>query len=254
MITLGNLSCGYGDKVVLSHLDTRFDDAGFYAIMGANGCGKTTLLRLVAGLLTPQEGAVMVDGTNVLHYSARQLARRMAFVRQHPHTDFEFSAFETVLMGRNPYQRRLQNESEADWQIVEQCMRQTNTWHLRFAKPSEMSGGELQRVMIARALAQQTPILLLDEPVSNLDIAHQFEILDLLRSINREQHKTILLVIHDLNMAYQYNDRLLLLHQGGILYQGPTREGLTPDNIATVFGVTATLSGGNIHLSPRPLS
>ena len=232
-------------------VDTRFGDGDFYAIMGANGCGKTTLLRLIGGLLTPQEGEVCLDGKNVLHHTARQLAQRMAFVRQHPHTDFEFSAFETVLMGRNPYQHRLQNESEADWKIVEQCLRETNTWHLRFAKPNEMSGGELQRVMIARALAQETPILLLDEPVSNLDIAHQFEILDLLRRINREQHKTILLVIHDLNMAWQYCDRLLLLHQGGIQYQGPTREGLTPNNIATVFGVSATLTADNIHLSPR---
>jgi iron complex transport system ATP-binding protein len=251
MITLRNLTCRYGDKTVLQSLDTSFEDGGFYAIMGANGCGKTTLLRLIAGLLTPQEGTAMLDGTNVLQYSARQLAQRMAFVRQHPHTDFEFSAFETVLMGRNPYQHRLQNESEADWQIVEQCMKQTNTWHLRFAKPNQMSGGELQRVMIARALAQQTSILLLDEPVSNLDISHQFEILDLLRSINLEQHKTILLVIHDLNMAWQYCGRLLLLHQGGILYQGPTREGLTPQNIATVFGVNAILTDDNIQLSPR---
>ena len=251
MITLSNITCRYGDKTVLHQLDTHFDDGDFYAIMGANGCGKTTLLRLIAGLLTPQEGDITIDGTSVSQYSARQLAQRMAFVRQHPQTDFEFSAFETVLMGRNPYQHRLQNESEADWQIVEQCMKQTNTWHLRFAKPNQMSGGELQRVMIARALAQQTPILLLDEPVSNLDIAHQFEILDLLQQINSEQRKTILLVIHDLNMAWQYCHRLLLLHQGGIQYQGPTREGLTPDNIATVFGVTATLTADNIHLSPR---
>ena len=251
MIALQNISYAFGKKKVLEGVDTRFGDGDFYAIMGANGCGKTTLLRLIAGLLTPQEGAVMLDDNNVLQYTARQLAQYMAFVRQHPHTDFEFSAFETVLMGRNPYQHRLQNESETDWQIVEQCLKQTNTWHLRFAKPNQMSGGELQRVMIARALAQQTPILLLDEPVSNLDIAHQFEILDLLRQINREQHKTILLVIHDLNMAWQYCDRLLLLHQGGIQYQGPLREGLTPQNIATVFGVNATLTDDNIHLSPR---
>ena len=251
MIALQNISYAFGKKKVLEGVDTRFGDGDFYAIMGANGCGKTTLLRLIAGLLTPQEGEVMLDGSNVLQYTARQLAQRMAFVRQHPHTDFEFSAFETVLMGRNPYQHRLQNESEADWQIVEQCLKQTNTWHLRFAKPNQMSGGELQRVMIARALAQQTPILLLDEPVSNLDIAHQFEILDLLRQINREQHKTILLVIHDLNMAWQYCDRLLLLHQGSIQYQGPLRDGLTPQNIATVFGVHATLTGDNIHLSPH---
>lgn len=239
---------------MLEGVDTRFGDGDFYAIMGANGCGKTTLLRLIAGLLTPQEGAVMLDDNNVLQYTARQLARHMAFVRQHPHTDFEFSAFETVLMGRNPYQHRLQNESETDWQIVEQCLKQTNTWHLRFAKPNQMSGGELQRVMIARALAQQTSILLLDEPVSNLDIAHQFEILELLRTINQTEGKTILLVIHDLNMALQYCRQLLLIHQGHIHYQGPIADGLTPQNIATVFGVHADLAEGALRLSPAAAS
>ena len=251
MIALQNITYSYGNKRVLEGVDTCFEEGGFYAVMGANGCGKTTLLRLVAGLLTPQQGTVVLDGTNVIQFTARQLAQRMAFVRQHPQTDFEFSAFETVLMGRNPYQRRLQNESEADWKIVEQCLRLTNTWHLRFAKPNEMSGGELQRVMIARALAQQTPVLLLDEPVSNLDISHQFEILELLLRINREQHKTILLVIHDLNMAWQYCERLLLLHRGGVYFQGATREGLTPENIATVFGVSATLQNNTICLSRK---
>ena len=171
-------------------------------------------------------------------------------MRQHPKTDFEFSAFETVLMGRNPYQRHLQNESEQDWQIVEKCMKQTHTWHLRLAKPHEMSGGELQRVMLARALAQQTPILLLDEPVSNLDIAHQFEILELLRTINQEERKTILLVIHDLNMALRYCRQLLLIHQGGIRYQGGIAEGLTPDNIRTVFHVEAEVIEETLRLRP----
>lgn len=248
MIELRNLTCRYGEKEILSRLDARFEAGGFYAVMGANGCGKTTLLRLIGGLLSPQEGEVLVDGKPVSRYGARQLAQKIAVVRQQSQTDFEFSAFETVLMGRNPYQRRLQNESEADWRIVEECMRQTNTWHLRFARPNEMSGGELQRVMLARALAQQTPIMLLDEPISNLDIAHQFEILELLRTINREQGKSILLVIHDLNMALHYCDKALLLHRGSILFQGPVAEGLTPENIATLFGVTAQLHDGSISL------
>lgn len=249
MIELRNLSCRYGDKEILHGLNARFEEGGFYAVMGANGCGKTTLLRLIGGLLNPSEGEVLVDGQEVGRYTARQLAQKIALVRQHPQTDFEFSAFETVLMGRNPYQRRLQNESEEDWHIVEECMKQTNTWHLRFARPNEMSGGELQRVMLARALAQQTPIMLLDEPISNLDIAHQFEILELLRTINREQKKTILIVLHDLNMALHYCDKALLLHQGAILCQGTIAEGLTPQNIATVYGVKAALNEGNIVLS-----
>lgn len=250
-IQLCDITYRYDDRDILSAFSASIAAGSFYAVMGPNGCGKTTLLRLVAGLLHPQRGAVAVQGRDVRHYSARELAQRIAFVRQHPQTDFDFSAFETVLMGRNPYQHRLQNESQRDWEIVERCMKQTNTWHLRFAKPGEMSGGELQRVMLARALAQETPIMLLDEPLANLDIAHQFEMLQLLRDINREQHKTLLLVIHDLNMALQYCDSLLLLHHGGIRYQGPIAQGLTSDNIEEVFGVRATLSDGTIQLSSK---
>ncbi len=249
MIEVKDLTYGYADKPVLNNLTFSIEEGGFYAVMGANGSGKTTLLRLVSGMLSPQEGQVLVDGTPVLHYKARELAQKMSFVRQHPQTDFEFSAFETVLMGRNPYQRHLQNESERDWKIVEECMQQTHTWHLRFAKPSQMSGGELQRVMLARALAQQTPVMLLDEPISNLDIAHQFDILALLRTINRQEHKTVMIVLHDLNMALQYCDKLLLLHQGRVLFQGPIREGLTQPNIATVFGVQAAIGPDGIRLS-----
>ena len=118
-------------------------------------------------------------------------------------------------------------------------MKQTNTWHLRFSLPSQMSGGELQRVMIARALAQQTPVLLLDEPTSNLDIAHQFEIMELLSAINRNEHKTILIVVHDLNLALRYCPQALLLHDQSLLYQGPTPDALTPDRIRVAFGVRA---------------
>ena len=213
------------------------------AVMGPNGCGKTTLLRCIGGLLQPTGGDVLIDDNPVGSYSARALAQKVAFVRQQAQTDFDFSAFETVLMGRNPYQHHLQNESQADWDIVEQCMRQTNTWHLRFAKPNQMSGGELQRVMIARALAQQTPVLLMDEPVSNLDIAHQLEIMRLLRNA---KDKTILIVIHDLNLALQFCDDLMLFHGGSLLYQGPIAGGLTPENIREVYGVPSHAAEGRI--------
>ena len=129
-------------------------------------------------------------------------------------------------------------------------MRQTNTWHLRMALPSQMSGGELQRVMIARALAQQTPILLLDEPTSNLDIAHQFEIMELLSDINRNEGKTILIVVHDLNLALRYCPSTLLIHNHGLHSQGSTSETLIPNNIQKVFGVHASIHDGNIILTP----
>ena len=243
MITLGHIGVTYGSRRILDDLNLDFSDRCITAVMGPNGCGKTTLLRCIGGLLKPTSGHVLVDGRQVNEYAPRELAQRLAFVRQHAQTDFDFSAFEIVLMGRNPYQRRLQNESQADWDIVERCMRQTGTWHLRFSVPSQMSGGELQRVMIARALAQQTPILLMDEPVSNLDIAHQLEVMRLLRAAT---DKTILIVIHDLNLALQFCDRLLLLHDGNALYHGPIADGLTPDNIRSVYGVDTHISDRRI--------
>lgn len=247
MINVKQITCSYGNKIILNDLSFSVNDGSFTAILGANGCGKTTLLRCIAGLLFPQQGSVQVDGRPIADYNARQRAQKIALVQQHHHTDIDFSAFEIVLMGRNPYQRHLQNESQEDWDIVERAMRQTNTWHLRLALPRQMSGGELQRVMIARALAQQTPILLLDEPTSNLDIAHQFEIMSLLKEINRNERKTILIVVHDLNLALHYCPNSLLLHDKSLLFHGNTNEALTPENIRTAFGVSAENSNGYLH-------
>ena len=242
MITLDHITASFGDRRILDDISATIAERRITAVMGPNGCGKTTLLRCIGGLLEPTAGQVLIDGRRVKDYSARALAQKVAFVRQQAQTDFEFSAFETVLMGRNPYQKRLQNESQKDWDIVEQCMRQTGTWHLRLAKPHEMSGGELQRVMIARALAQQTPVLLMDEPVSNLDIAHQLEIMRLLQKAD----KNVVIVIHDLNLALQFCDDLMLFHDGKLLYQGPVASGLTPENIRTVYGVGTHTAEGRI--------
>ena len=243
MIELKHIQVSYGKREILHDIDAAIAPGRITAVMGPNGCGKTTLLRCIGGLLEPTSGSVGIDGQEVGSYSARALAQKVAFVRQQAQTDFEFSAFETVLMGRNPWQRRLQNESQEDWDIVERCMRQTGTWELRFARPDEMSGGELQRVMIARALAQQTPVLLMDEPVSNLDIAHQIEVMRLLKQAT---DKTVVIVIHDLNLALQFCDDVLLLHDGGLLFHGPVKEGLTPDRISTVYGVQTHMADGRI--------
>lgn len=242
MIELKHIQVSYGKREILHDIDAAIAPGRITAVMGPNGCGKTTLLRCIGGLLEPTSGSVGIDGQEVGSYSARALAQKVAFVRQQAQTDFEFSAFETVLMGRNPYQHHLQNESQKDWDIVEQCMKQTNTWHLRLAKSAEMSGGEMQRVMIARALAQQTPVLLMDEPVSNLDIAHQLEIMRLLRTTD----KTVVIVIHDLNLALQFCDDLMLIHNGALLFHGRMADGLTTENIATAYGVKSHMAEGRI--------
>ena len=242
MIELQHITVNFGKREILSDISADIAEGRITAVMGPNGCGKTTLLRCIGGLLVPTGGQVLINGERVQDYQARALAQQVAFVRQQVHTDFEFSAFEIVLMGRNPYQKRLQNESQKDWDVVEECMKQTGTWHLRLAKPGEMSGGEMQRVMIARALAQQTPVLLMDEPVSNLDIAHQLEIMRLLRTTG----KSVVIVIHDLNLALQFCDNLLLFHEGHLLYQGHMSGGLTPENIRKVYGVETHIAEDRI--------
>lgn len=239
MIKVRNLSYSYGKKIIIENMSFDIAQGDFCAIMGSNGCGKTTLLKCIANLLPISSNSIFINGKDATEYSVKKLAQQISFVPQHTPFDFEFSAFETVLMGRNPYQTHLQNESQKDWDIVEECMKKTNTWHLRFAPLSKMSGGEMQRVLLARALAQQTPIMLLDEPLSNLDISHQFEIVKLLREISLNEKKTILLIVHDLNIAMRYCKSLLLLHNHSIVYQGDIDKGLTPQNIKDYFGVEA---------------
>ncbi len=247
MIQVDNLSFKYGNHVILDHLSFQIDTGGLYALMGPNGCGKTTLLRCIARLANPQEGRVLVDGKDVKDYDIRGLAQRIAMVRQQTIPDFEFPAYDIVMMGRHPYQHRLQASTEEDLHIVETAMQTTHTWHLRNHVPSQLSGGEMQRVMIARALAQQTPIMLLDEPTSNLDIAHQLEIMQLLQSINRTEGKTILIVVHDLNLALRFCPQSLLLYQGHLFFNGNSLEALTPQHISHVFGVEASLTDGFLH-------
>lgn len=249
MIEIKDLTYSYGQKTVLSHLDLTIEAGQFYALLGANGCGKTTLLRCIGGLLQPQQGNITLQGEPLLQYPIHQRAQKISFVHQHAVSQPDFCAFDIVLMGRNPYQRKLQNESKHDRDIVEKSMKQTGTWHLREAHPNEMSGGELQRVMIARALAQTTPIMLLDEPTSNLDIAHQLEIMRLLSQLNQEEHKTIILVVHDLNLALQYCPKSVFLNQGRVFAHGDTCQVLTPENIKAVYNVNATLLGDSLRFS-----
>ena len=251
MIDIQNLTCRLGSQTVLDGLDLHIERGSFCALLGANGCGKTTLLRCISGLLHPQGGTILLEGRPIEDYTIRERSRQLSLVRQQPSNDFDFSAFEIVLMGRNPYQRKLQNESQADWDLVERCMRQNGTWQLRFAHPHEMSGGELQRVMIARALAQTTPIMLLDEPTSNLDIAHQLGIMEFLARLNHEEGKTILIVVHDLNLALQYCPQAALLHEGRLYAHGAAADILTPSNIESLYGVTAQVHDGILRFQPK---
>ena len=246
-VSIRNVTKAFGESVVIRNFNEEIQDGEFITFLGPSGCGKTTMLRIIAGFEKQTDGEVYIDGQLV---SGKKTfvppeKRGIGMVFQNyavwPHmTVFENVAYPLTLR---------KTPKEEIRERVEKALELVHLSGHRDHLPARLSGGQQQRVALARALVAAPGLLLLDEPLSNLDIAHQFEILDLLRRINREQHKTILLVIHDLNMAWQYCDRLLLLHQGGILYQGPTHQGLTPHNIATVFHVQATLTDGTIRLS-----
>jgi iron complex transport system ATP-binding protein len=215
-IQVEHLAFGYGrDRPVLEDLSFSVGAGSFLAVVGPNGAGKSTLLALMAGLVRPQSGTVFLDGADLRSYRTGQLAEKVAVVRQEFVPAFGFSVMETVLMARTPHYSRLGFESQTDRDLVEQALSLTETSPLALRPLVNLSAGERQRVFIARALAQDTPILLLDEPTSFLDLRHQVGIYDLLKSIQLDKHRTVVAVTHDINLAAQYCDEALLLYPPG---------------------------------------
>jgi iron complex transport system ATP-binding protein len=238
LIRVDNLTFRYRpDEPVLSNLAFEVEAGSFLGIAGPNGAGKSTLLNILGGCLSPLSGCVRIEQRNVSDYSARDLARRVAIVRQEFVPPFSFSVLETVTMARLPYLGGMAFEGQSDRRAVHDAMEATDT--LRFVDRAlgEISGGERQRVFIARALAQDTPILLLDEPTTFLDLRHQVGVFDLLKRMQVEKGKTIVSVTHDLNLAAQYCNEVLLLGGDGRGTKGPTERILTLETIEKTFGV-----------------
>ncbi|HSV27343.1 MAG TPA: ABC transporter ATP-binding protein [Sedimentisphaerales bacterium] len=237
-IKVQNLTFRYRpDAAVLTDLSFEVPAAGFLGIAGPNGAGKTTLLNLLAGFLRASEGSISLDAKELRSYKQRELARKLAIVRQEFVPPFSFSVAETVTMARLPYLGGMAFEGQADRRVVSEAMEATDT--LRFADRSigQLSGGERQRVFIAKALAQDTPILLLDEPTNFLDLRNQVGIFDLLKQMQLEKGKTLIAVTHDINLAAQYCDQMLLLGSDGTSHAGSTDEILTLEAIEKTFGV-----------------
>lgn len=211
-IQLKDVTFGYDPAhPVLDHISLMVPNGTFLALVGPNGAGKSTLINLLAGLLKPQSGVLSIDGIDLGTYPRGQLARKVAVVRQEFVPAFGFSVVETVMMARTPYYSQLGFETEADREIVADALDLTDTAQFASRPLADLSGGERQRVFIARALAQDTPILLLDEPTSFLDLRHQVGTYDLLKSIQCDKGRTIIAITHDINLAAQYCDQALLL-------------------------------------------
>lgn len=234
--TIDKLHAGYSGAEILKGVSIELRDSEFAGIIGPNGSGKTTVLRSMSRVLPPMGGSVRLDAKDIYSTPARDFAKRVAVVPQDTLVAFDFSVLEIVLMGRSPRLGRFAVEGNRDTEIALAALARTGTAHLQDRQINALSGGERQRVMVARALAQEPEVLLLDEPTSHLDISFQFEIMDLVKSLNREHGMTVLAVLHDLNLASQYCDRLIMIGQGNVQADGPPDEVITADNIRRVYG------------------
>ncbi|MEU6172585.1 ABC transporter ATP-binding protein [Streptantibioticus parmotrematis] len=225
----------YGDRVISEELSVSIPDRSFTVIVGPNACGKSTLLRAFARLLKPAKGAVHLDGEVITSLPARQVARRLGLLPQSSTAPDGITVADLVARGRHPHQRLLRQWSERDERVVAESMAATNVADLAGRYVDELSGGQRQRVWLATALAQETPLLLLDEPTTFLDIAHQVEVLDLCARLHREQERTLVAVLHDLNQAARYATHLIAMRAGEVVAEGAPGDVVTAELVERVF-------------------
>ena len=247
MLSIRNIHAGYGDKPVLHDVSAEVKSGEFLGLIGPNGCGKTTLLRIISGVLAPQSGQVLLNGADVRSIPRPQLAKIMACLSQSLALDFAFTVREVTLLGREPHLPRLGYQTPHDREVCDRAMALADVSHLADRPVTEISGGERQRAFIAMCLAQEPQILLLDEPTSHLDIGHQLLVLELIRNWNRSTGTTVVAVLHDLNLAAEYCDRLLVLDKGVVEALGSAAEILTADMIYRVYGA-------KVATEPNPIS
>lgn len=231
------ITFSYNHKPVLDGVSLELVPGEMVGLMGPNGSGKSTLIKVLSRALNPQRGAVSLDDLSLATLNQSQIARRMAVVPQVFELPTGFTAFEVVLMGRTPHLTFLQSESECDYEIARTAMQATGTWDLADRYVDQLSGGERQRVVIARALAQEPQVLLLDEATAHLDVRHQIEIMDIIRRLMTERNLTVLIVFHDVNLAAQFCDRIILLKDGRVFASGHPREVITSQALRAVYGV-----------------
>jgi iron complex transport system ATP-binding protein len=236
-LLIEQLTLGYGDRSVIEELDLVLPPGQVTAIVGANACGKSTLLRSMSRLLPPRSGRVILDGKDVHRMPAKQLARTLGLLPQSPIAPEGITVADLVGRGRHPHQGMFARWSTEDDVAVASALEATDTVALADRSVDELSGGQRQRVWIAMALAQQTDVLLLDEPTTFLDVSHQIEVLDLLTDLNRRHGTTIVMVLHDLNLAARYADHLIAIAGGRVHAAGTAAQVLTEENIRVVFGL-----------------
>jgi iron complex transport system ATP-binding protein len=246
ILRINNIACRYDAANVLENIDFSAKGGDFIGVVGPNASGKSTLLKSISKVLKPHTGVVFLNERDVHTLKSAEIAKNLAVVPQESMISFAFTALEVVLMGRTPHLNRFEMESRQDLAIAQKSMELTNTWYLAERPIDTLSGGEKQRIIIARALTQEPRVLLLDEPTDHLDINHQIEILDLIKRLSKEKEMVVIGVFHDLNIVSQYCDRLILLHKGRIFAAGGAGDVLTGENIEKVYGVKVTVKEDDI--------
>lgn len=244
------LELAYDGRRISAGLEIEIPRGRITVIVGANACGKSTLLRALSRLLRPRQGQIVLDGRDLRRYGARDLARRLGLLPQSCLAPAGICVADLVARGRHPHQTLLRQWSEADEAALWQAMADTGVHELAHRAVDELSGGQRQRVWLAMALAQNTPLMLLDEPTTWLDIAHQLEVLELCRRLNRERGRTLVMVLHDLQQAARYADHLLAMKDGAIVAAGTPAQVLTPATVERVFGIRSLVVADPVTGSP----
>ncbi|MFJ7998857.1 ABC transporter ATP-binding protein [Streptomyces sp. NPDC096310] len=244
------LTLAYEDRTVVHELDLAVPDGRVTVIVGPNACGKSTTLRALGRLLRPKGGSVLLDGTELARIPTRRIARSIGLLPQSPAAPEAITVADLVARGRQPHQHWWQQWSDEDERAVTDAMARTDVTALADRPVDELSGGQRQRVWIAMALAQETELLLLDEPTTFLDIAHQVEVLDLVRRLNHEQGRTVVIVLHDLNQAARYADHLVAMKAGRIVAEGAPGEIVTAELVREVFGLESVVVPDPVTGSP----
>ncbi|MEV7895184.1 ABC transporter ATP-binding protein [Streptomyces cyaneofuscatus] len=245
-----DLHLGYDDRAVVTGLDLAVPPGRITAIVGANACGKSTLLRALARLLAPRAGSVSLDGRALHSIPTRELAQQLGILPQSPVAPEGLTVIDLVNRGRSPHQTWWRQWTKADEQAVHDALAATGTTDLADRAVDELSGGQRQRAWIAMAVAQGTPVLLLDEPTTYLDLAHQIDVLDLVVDLNRREGRTIVMVLHDLNQACRYADHVIAMKKGSIVAEGAPADVITAATVEDVFGLRCQVTTDPVSRTP----
>lgn len=245
-----NLQFSYNESPFIDDLSGRIEKGKITTILGPNGSGKSTLLNLLVRQLQPKGGDIILDGKSIVTMPVKEMAKKIAMVHQQNSAPADLTVERLVNFGRMPHQTMFSSADEEGREAVEWALEVTKLTHMRKKRVGRLSGGERQRAWIAMALAQKTEILFLDEPTTYLDIFYQLEVLTLVRKLNREYGKTIVMVLHDINQAMQFSDNLIIMRNGTICYEGSAENGITEKRLQEVYGIQAVVQWSELNQCP----